>query len=346
MRAFRAARRQHRPVLLHASGRGRAHVSRKHAMELALTGALYSAAEAERIGLVNRVVPAGSAASRAQRYGRRPRVAIGRNDRDRQTRLPAADRDSASPTPMHSPRAQWSRISLHPDADEGIGAFLEKRPPATPNGGGTRDEPRLLSRGLYPRHPRRREDDRDGRRLGQRGAARPFSSSNIWPGAATRCCRSIQAWPAARSPDSRSIASLAEAPGPIDMVEIFRNSEAAGAVVDEALALDPRPASIWMQLGVRNDAAAGARRGAGRQGGDEPLPENRIWPAVRRDRLERRQFARPFRAQAGARRRGISEADDRSRLSASKPPAGGGGSNLEIEGCARPRRPAADGRKS
>jgi len=51
-------------------------------------------------------------------------------------------------------------------------------------------------------------------------------------------------------------ASLAEAPGPIDMVEIFRNSEAAGAVVDEALALAPLPSVIWMQLSVRNDAAA------------------------------------------------------------------------------------------
>jgi uncharacterized protein len=50
--------------------------------------------------------------------------------------------------------------------------------------------------------------------------------------------------------------SLAEAPGPIDMVDIFRNSEAAGAVVDEALALVPRPKVIWMQLSVRNEAAA------------------------------------------------------------------------------------------
>jgi len=40
------------------------------------------------------------------------------------------------------------------------------------------------------------------------------------------------------------------------MVDIFRNSDAAGAVVDEALALDPLPRVIWMQLGVRNDAAA------------------------------------------------------------------------------------------
>lgn len=51
-------------------------------------------------------------------------------------------------------------------------------------------------------------------------------------------------------------ASLADIPRGIDMVDIFRNSQAAGAVVDEALALDPKPGVIWMQLGVRNDEAA------------------------------------------------------------------------------------------
>ena len=49
---------------------------------------------------------------------------------------------------------------------------------------------------------------------------------------------------------------LSEIPFPIDMVEIFRNSEAAGPITDEALALDPLPKVIWMQLSVRNDAAA------------------------------------------------------------------------------------------
>ncbi|KAB1073807.1 CoA-binding protein [Methylobacterium soli] len=52
------------------------------------------------------------------------------------------------------------------------------------------------------------------------------------------------------------VASLADLPEPVDMVEIFRNAEAAGPLVDEALALDPLPKVIWMQLGVRNDAAA------------------------------------------------------------------------------------------
>jgi predicted CoA-binding protein len=50
--------------------------------------------------------------------------------------------------------------------------------------------------------------------------------------------------------------SLKDIPHPVDMVEIFRNSEAAGPITDEALALDPRPRVIWMQLSVRNDAAA------------------------------------------------------------------------------------------
>ena len=51
-------------------------------------------------------------------------------------------------------------------------------------------------------------------------------------------------------------AALADIQEPVDMVDIFRSSEAAGAIVDEALALDPIPKAIWMQFDVRNDAAA------------------------------------------------------------------------------------------
>ena len=51
-------------------------------------------------------------------------------------------------------------------------------------------------------------------------------------------------------------AKLAGIPGRVDMVDIFRASRYALAIVQEALALDPRPQAIWMQLGVRSDEAA------------------------------------------------------------------------------------------
>ena len=51
-------------------------------------------------------------------------------------------------------------------------------------------------------------------------------------------------------------ASLSDVPEPLDMIDIFRNAEAAEGIVDEALALAPHPKVIWMQLGVRNDCAA------------------------------------------------------------------------------------------
>ena len=58
-------------------------------------------------------------------------------------------------------------------------------------------------------------------------------------------------------------AKLADIPEKIDMVDIFRSSEAAATVVDEALRLDPLPKVIWMQLTVRNDEAAARAEAAG-----------------------------------------------------------------------------------
>jgi uncharacterized protein len=49
---------------------------------------------------------------------------------------------------------------------------------------------------------------------------------------------------------------LSEVPEPIDMVEIFRASQYALPIVQEALTLSPKPSVIWMQLSVRNDEAA------------------------------------------------------------------------------------------
>ena len=51
-------------------------------------------------------------------------------------------------------------------------------------------------------------------------------------------------------------ASLSDIPEPIDMIDIFRASEHVLPVVQEAIALNPRPQVIWMQLTVRNDEAA------------------------------------------------------------------------------------------
>jgi len=50
--------------------------------------------------------------------------------------------------------------------------------------------------------------------------------------------------------------TLSDIPEPIDMVDIFRASQFVMPVVQEALTLKPKPAVIWMQLTIRDDAAA------------------------------------------------------------------------------------------
>ncbi len=61
----------------------------------------------------------------------------------------------------------------------------------------------------------------------------------------------------------RVYARLADIPEPIDLVDIFRASTHVPPIVDEALALSPRPGVIWMQLGVRHDEAAAKAEAAG-----------------------------------------------------------------------------------
>jgi predicted CoA-binding protein len=61
----------------------------------------------------------------------------------------------------------------------------------------------------------------------------------------------------------RVYASLADVPVAIDMVDIFRASEAVPPIVEQALALRPLPKVIWMQLTIRNDEAAARAEAAG-----------------------------------------------------------------------------------
>src|SRR5712672_1396040 len=58
-------------------------------------------------------------------------------------------------------------------------------------------------------------------------------------------------------------AKLSEIPEPVDMVDIFRASPFVMPVVEEVLALKPKPQVIWMQLSVRNDEAAALAEAAG-----------------------------------------------------------------------------------
>lgn len=58
-------------------------------------------------------------------------------------------------------------------------------------------------------------------------------------------------------------ARLGDIPEGIDMVDIFRASEAVPGIVEEALEINPLPKVIWMQLTVRHDEAAARAEAAG-----------------------------------------------------------------------------------
>jgi predicted CoA-binding protein len=58
-------------------------------------------------------------------------------------------------------------------------------------------------------------------------------------------------------------ASLADITEAVDVIDIFRKPEAVPAIVEEALAMTPRPKVIWMQIGVTHAQAAAKAEAAG-----------------------------------------------------------------------------------
>jgi enoyl-CoA hydratase/carnithine racemase len=101
-------------------------VSRKHAMQMLLTGDLISADEAARVGLVNQVVPAGQERAAAIKLAEKiaakstHTVKIGKEAFYRQAEMSLADAyDYASQVMVENMLAR--------DAEEGISAFIEKR---------------------------------------------------------------------------------------------------------------------------------------------------------------------------------------------------------------------------
>jgi enoyl-CoA hydratase/carnithine racemase len=100
----------------------------KHAMEMLLLGEMVAAPDAARMGLVNRVAPAGEALAAAQGLarviaGKSPAtVAIGKRAFYDQAAMPLGD------AYRHASRVMVENM-LHRDAVEGIGAFMDKRDP-------------------------------------------------------------------------------------------------------------------------------------------------------------------------------------------------------------------------
>jgi enoyl-CoA hydratase/carnithine racemase len=114
-------------------------ISRKRAMEMAMTGRLYSAAEAEHFGLVNRVVPEGRALDEARALAKTiaqqsaPTLAIGKRAFYDQIERPLDEAYSVASVAMIDNLAE-------PDCVEGMSAFLEKRRPTWGRDAGDRKQ--------------------------------------------------------------------------------------------------------------------------------------------------------------------------------------------------------------
>lgn len=228
----------------------------KHALEMLLGGEMFDADAALRFGLVNRIAAAGTATEEAliwaQRLAQKPSAVLqgGKRDYYGSRTLPMVEAYAKASATM-------AEGMIRPDAREGIAAFLEKRAPLWPE---LAPPPPLVDHDHYSDTTIHRilSSTKTIAMVGASGnPARPsflvlkylmsrgFKVMAVNPGLAGKTILGAPVY-----------ARLADVPGPIDLVDIFRNSEAAALVVDEALALVPPPKIIWMQLGVRHDAAA------------------------------------------------------------------------------------------
>ena len=104
------------------------HVGLKRAMEIALLGERFDAARAEQLGLINHVYPPdelpGATLKLARRLADGPALALAHTKA-----LLNASFDHSLDEQLRLEQANFADCAAHPDFAEGLGAFLEKRPP-------------------------------------------------------------------------------------------------------------------------------------------------------------------------------------------------------------------------
>ena len=244
-------------------------VSRKHAMEMLLTGDTVSAEKAAAIGLVNEVVAAGQERARAIEFAMQFAsksshvIGIGKAAFYRQLELPLARslrlRVEGDDREHDGARRRGRHLRLHREARPDVGRSIRIWKTADDRDGMNHDNyPDTYIRGILNTvksiamvgiSPK---DNRPSYFAFKYLLERGYRMIPVNPGQAGKEILGQKVY-----------AKLADIPEPVDMVDVFRASPFAAAVVDEALAMTPQPAVIWMQLGVRNDAAAAKAEAAG-----------------------------------------------------------------------------------
>ena len=247
-------------------------VARKHAMEMLLTGEPVSAARASEIGLVNRVVPAGSERATAIELATliasksAQAITLGKIAFYRQIDMPLADAYRLASEAM-------ARNMMVEDACEVLGALTEKRPPQWRHAAPSPSAAPLSAPHAAVDHDNYSDDDIRGILRGVKTIAMVGASANtvrpsyfVFKYMLERGYNVIPINPGQAGKEmlgQRFAASLRDIAQPIDMVDVFRASENLMPVLDEVLALPHRPKVIWTQLGVRNDEFARKAEAAG-----------------------------------------------------------------------------------